>query len=401
MKRVGIIGAGAAGIFAAISIKEKHPNYSVTVFEKQADILQKVKISGGGRCNVTHACFDFKELVDYYPRGGKGLLSLFSQFQPGDTMDWFESRGVELKIESDGRVFPKSDSSQTIIDCLLNSAIANNVAILTKRQLVEITKKESNFDLVFSNGEAFSCEKLIFTTGSSRKGHAFIKSLGHSIVDPVASLFTFTVKDKALTSLAGLSIKHVEVTVKENSIPKQSGPLLITHWGLSGPAIIKTSAWGALVLNKLGYKFDISINLLPNYSINTISDQLHHIIANNRNKKCVSISPFSEFPLRFWLYICDQLKIDGLLWKQLNTAQLDEIIKLLMAFNLKVSGKSNFKDEFVTAGGVDLNEVNLKTMESKYCSGLFFAGEVLNIDGVTGGFNFQNAWTTAKQVKIN
>jgi predicted Rossmann fold flavoprotein len=315
-------------------------------------------------------------------------------------MDWFESRGVELTIEDDGRVFPKSNSSQTIIDCLLKSATTNNVRILTKRNLVKITKIESKFTLEFSNGDEFTCDYLIFTTGSSRKGYDFIKLLGHKIVDPVPSLFTFTVKNKLLTSLAGLSIKNVEVCIKDTVIPIQNGPLLITHWGLSGPAIIKSSAWGAVELNKLGYKFKVSINLLPHHNHDNINKKLNNIIANNRNKKCISVTPFSELPLRFWGFICQQLNIENHMFKQLNSVQLKNIVRFLTDFSLEVTGKSNFKDEFVTAGGVDLKDVNLKTMESKLCDGVFFAGEVLNIDGVTGGFNFQNAWTTAKQIKI-
>ena len=400
MKTIGIIGAGASGIFAAISLKESHPDAMVIVFEQQANILQKVKISGGGRCNVTHACFNYRDLIDFYPRGGKPLLSLFSQFDPNDTIQWFQDRGVTLITEDDGRMFPNTHSSQTIIDCFIRQIKHHGIAIQTQKKVTHVHKK-NGFHIKFSDQTQVDCDVLVLTTGSSRNGVQIAQSLGHQISPQVASLFTFKARHPKLNALAGISIQQVKVGINQSHVPEQFGPLLITHSGFSGPSIIKSSAWGAIELHQKEYRFTISIHFLPAYTHEQIRHQLIQFKDANPHKQCQTRSPFAELPLRFWRFIMHELSIDSLCWKQCTQHHLESMMAYLTHAQFSIDGKNNFKEEFVTAGGIQLCDIDLKTMQSRHCPNLYFAGEILNIDGVTGGFNFQNAWTTAKQITLS
>lgn len=386
-----ILGGGAAGFFAAITCKENFPDATVTIFEKSLSVLNKVKISGGGRCNVTHACFDPKNLVQFYPRGNKELLGAFHRFQPQDTMEWFSLKGATLKIEKDNRVFPVSNNSQTIIDVLVDTAQALGVVVhmgLGVRS-INYESAQSCFVLALNNGQYYETDRLLLATGSSSQGHAFAESLGHSVVSPVPSLFTFSIQDEALRALSGLSVSQVRVALKD--LPKQSqeGPLLVTHWGMSGPAVLRLSAWQARVLYERGYRSECTVNWLPQ----------HHAIKNKlaqHDKKAIGTkSPFSELPTRLWCYFLNKHGISLTTpWQQLSSTQRDKLSAALQSDVYLISGKGIFKDEFVTCGGVSLSEVDFRTMKSKCCPGLFFAGEILDVDGITGGFNFQNAWTT-------
>jgi predicted Rossmann fold flavoprotein len=396
-KTICIIGGGASGFFAAIHAQQSSPKATVILLEKNKDVLAKVKISGGGRCNVTHACFDPQDLVEFYPRGSKALRSVFSRFQPGDTMDWFESHGVPLKIESDNRIFPTSDSSQSIIDALLNTARELGIKILTKRTVTSIKKNNSQFTLTLKDQDPITCDALILSTGSSPAGYEFATSLGHTIVPLVPSLFTFTIKDKALTQLSGLSMSEVTASLPEfepDTTP-QSGPLLVTHWGLSGPGIIKLSAWAARHFHAAKYTTQLCLNHLPQHSPDSVLTHLEHTATQHPDKQIQSFCPFSKIPSRYWHYLLSKTNLDPTSkWKQLSPKDFTTLVARLTEFKLQIVGKGVFKDEFVTAGGVELDEVNFKTMESKVCEGLYLTGELLNIDGVTGGFNFQNAWST-------
>ncbi len=390
-----IIGAGAAGFFSAIHNKRNNPDSTVIILEKTPNILSKVKISGGGRCNVTHACFEPKELCRFYPRGSKELLGPFYSFQCKDTMDWFESRGVPLKIEKDNRVFPYSDSSQSIIDCLVKEAEALGVQLCTSCSVEKIEKDKLGFRLSLENGDTLTCDKLILATGSSREGHRFAKSLGHKIVEPIPSLFTFKISDPSLHKRSGLSVENVEVWLGKNKKQSQSGPLLVTHWGFSGPAIIKLSAWQARTLFNTKYQEDLHIDWLPVYDKNDLLQLFIQERTDNGKKQVCKRSPHPEIAGRLWDYLCQKAGVgDVATWQSLNERQVETLISELKAGHFDMAGKSPFKDEFVTCGGVSLKEVNFKTMESKVCANLHLVGELLNIDGVTGGFNFQNAWTT-------
>ena len=390
MKQIIIIGGGAAGFFCAANLNEK--KYKITILEQNSDVLQKVKISGGGRCNVTHACFDPRELVQFYPRGNKELLSVFTKFQPGDTMDWFEKRKVSLKIEKDNRIFPESNSSQTIINTFQNEIQQKNVEVKTKCSVKEIEKQDEKYLVKTSLGD-FEADFVIYTTGSSPKSLKMIENLGHKIVDLVPSLFTFNIKDDLLKDLLGTSFE-----IAETSIPKlkteESGPLLITHWGLSGPAILKISAWEAINLAKLKYNFEIQVNF-----ISKGIDEAEKLFQNfklSNPKKSIGQSKIFEVTNRFWQRILEVSKVD--LNKQIaniSAKEMHTILENLCKKKFQVTGKSTFKDEFVTAGGIDLKEINFKNMSSKILPNFYIAGEVLNIDAVTGGFNFQACWSEA------
>lgn len=396
-RTICVIGGGASGFFAAIHAKETEPDTEVVLLEKNKNVLAKVKISGGGRCNVTHACFDPQDLVEFYPRGNKALRSVFSRFQPGDTMDWFESRGVPLKVESDNRIFPTSDSSQSIIDALLDAAKNAGVRILTKRTVTTIKKEQDTFHLSLQDDDPIECSKLILSTGSSPAGYAIAEALGHSIVPIVPSLFTFTIRDKSLTSLSGLSIQEVRVCLPDfqPDIQDQTGPLLVTHWGLSGPCIIKLSAWAARHFHDANYATQLLIDHLPHLTEDDIQTRLESTTAQHPDKHIGSFSPFPEIPQRYWHYLIEKASLlPTTKWKQLSSKNKTSLVTALSKLSLKISEKGVFKDEFVSAGGVNLDEVNFKTMESKVCEGLYLTGELLDIDGVTGGFNFQNAWST-------
>ncbi len=390
MKQIIIIGGGAAGFFCAANLDEK--KYKITILEQNSDVLQKVKISGGGRCNVTHACFDPKELVQFYPRGNKELLSVFTKFQPGDTMDWFEKRKASLKIENDNRVFPESNSSQTIINTFQNEIQQKNVEVKTKCSVKEIQKEGEKYLIKTSLGD-FLADYVIYTTGSSPKSLKMIENLGHKIIELVPSLFTFNIKDDLLKDLAGTSFE-----MAESSIPKlkteESGPLLITHWGLSGPAILKISAWEAINLAKVKYNFEIQVNFISK-DIDDAEELFQNFKISNP-KKLIGSSKIFDVTNRFWQRILEVSKVD--LNKQIaniSGKEMQTILENLCKKKFQVTGKSTFKDEFVTAGGIDLKEINFKNMTSKILPYFYVAGEVLNIDAVTGGFNFQACWSEA------
>lgn len=399
MKTFIVIGGGAAGYFAAINAAKQHPSLKVIILEASAKVLQKVKVSGGGRCNVTNACFEPKELVKNYPRGQKELLGPFHQFMTGDTMQWFEERGVPLKIEEDNRVFPKSNSSQSIIDCFLGQADKYSVELLTNHRVSGI-KKEGDLFKILTPQKTFTADYLLIATGSTPKMFPTIKDLGHKIITPIPSLFTFNIIDKRLKDNMGLSVPFGRVKVSNTKLEAQ-GPILITHWGLSGPAILKLSAWGALDLNQKNYQFEIEVNWLDKKQ-ETVLNLLTIHKKESPKKQIYLYSPFKEIPKRLWqkLFVASEIK-EQTTWAQLSNTQLQNLVKQLTKSIFEVTGKSTFKEEFVTAGGVDLKEINFKRFESKLHKNLFFAGEVLNIDAITGGFNFQNAWTGAWIVAQN
>ncbi|WP_332019060.1 NAD(P)/FAD-dependent oxidoreductase [Kaistella sp.] len=389
-KKIIIIGGGAAGFFCAANLDAN--KFSVTILEQNSDVLQKVKISGGGRCNVSHACFDPKELVGFYPRGNKELLSVFHKFQPGDTMDWFEKRNVALKIESDNRIFPETNSSQTIMDTLVNEVLSRKFKIETKIVVLDIQRQNEQY-LVITNSGEYLADYIIYTTGSSPKSLKILQNLGHKIVEPVPSLFTFNIKNEVLKDLMGTSFPHAEVSIPELKMD-ESGPMLITHWGLSGPAILKISAWKARELAALKYRFHIRVNFLG-----MDKDDAEEAFKNYRNqnpKKTIGNSKIYNITTRFWHRILWISKVN--LEKNisnLTAREIQNIIQNLCENEISVSGKSTYKDEFVTAGGVELKEVDFKNMSSKILSNFYLAGEVLNIDAVTGGFNFQACWSEA------
>lgn len=388
MKKVIIIGGGASGFFTAANIDTKL--YDVTILEQNSDVLQKVKISGGGRCNVSHACFDPRELVQFYPRGHKELLSVFTKFQPGDTMNWYEEHGVALKIEDDNRIFPESNSSQSIIDCLVNECRKKNVKILTKQTVTEILPQENGYK-IHTTDQNYFADYVVFSTGSSPKAFKILEKLGHQIVAPVPSLFTFNIKNEILKDLMGTSFQYVNIEIPRLNL-EESGSLLITHWGLSGPAILKLSAWGARELAALKYQFEIIVNF-----IGTASEDALEIFKNfkeNEPKKSIGQAKIFDITNRFWQRILFVSGIDTA--KQLaniNNKEMQKIIENLCSYRMNVTGKSTFKEEFVTAGGVDLKEMDFKTMKSKKLPNFYISGEVLNIDAVTGGFNFQACWS--------
>ena len=391
-KDVIIIGGGAAGFFAAINIAINNSKLKILVLERGNEGLQKVKISGGGRCNVTHAEFIPSDLCSNYPRGNKELLGPFHNFMTTDTIKWFEERGVEMKTEKDGRIFPVSNNSQTIIDCFLNEVHTKKIEVLYNHS-VKSFKKNGESWILHTQEKTFSSSKVLISTGSNRNMWNMLKELNHTIVEPVPSLFSFNIDDKRISSIPGITINDVEIKVLNSKISSQ-GPLLITHKGLSAPSILKLSAFGALEFASLGYKFSISVNFLK-ISILECLEKLK-TFKNNLSKKRVSkLSPFG-IPIRLWKELAAYSKIkEEKTWAELNNEDLQSLAKQLTSSIFKVTGKSTFKEEFVTAGGIDLKEINFKTFESKLHDNLFFAGEILNIDAVTGGFNFQNAWTGA------
>ncbi len=386
-----IIGGGAAGFFTAINIAENNPNLKIAILERGKSVLEKVRISGGGRCNVTHACFEPNELVKFYPRGEKELRGPFHQFCSGDTIEWFEKHGVELKIEDDGRMFPTTNSSQTIIDCFLHATKKLGITVLTGQSVQSIFKKENLWKIETQN-EQYICEKLILATGSNPKIWEMLQNFGHAIVSPVPSLFTFNIKDSRIAALPGVSA-HVTVNVKDTKLTS-TGPLLITHWGMSGPAILKLSAWGARILHDKNYQFTIYVNWLNDVSTEDAEKILKELKQEHAKKAVSKKSPF-EFPNRLWesLVLASNIQ-EETKWADVSKIQLQNLVRQLTNSSFQVNGKSTFKEEFVTAGGIDLKEINFKTMESKLHENLYFAGEIVNIDAITGGFNFQNAWTS-------
>lgn len=385
-----IIGGGAAGFFTAINIVENNPNLNVAILERGKTVLEKVRISGGGRCNVTHACFVPNDLVKFYPRGERELKGPFNQFCSGDTIEWFEKHGVELKIEEDGRMFPVSDSSDTIIDCFMDAVKKLKIDVLTNHSVQELYKTETHWK-VTTTQDVFTCENVVMATGSNPKIWELLQNLGHSIEEPVPSLFTFNVKDVRIKELMGISTPAT-VKVKKSKL-EASGPLLITHWGLSGPGILRLSAWGARELADKKYHFAIMVNWLNETSFDEAIEALKENKEENAKKSVLKYPQF-ELPKRLWENLVKAAGInEETKWADLNKNQLNALTEQLTNGEYQVYGKSTFKEEFVTAGGIQLKEVNFKTMESKLLPNLYFAGEILNIDAITGGFNFQNAWT--------
>jgi hypothetical protein len=395
-RRVVVAGGGAAGFFAAITCAQAAPDVEVTLLEKGPQFLSKVRISGGGRCNVTHACFQAREFAAHYPRGEQAMIAPFNSFQASDTVAWFAARGVKLKTEKDGRMFPTTDSSQTIIDCLLGEAKAAGVKLVLNRGIESVTKcPEGLFDLRLSDGETLDCERLLLATGGCRVtalGQLAV-SLGHTLEPPVPSLFTFHLETAWVRDLAGVSLEAVEASVPGTGL-RERGPLLLTHWGLSGPVILRLSAWGARELHGFNYHFPLRLNWLPHLGTEALAAELQSR-RDTQPARFVVNTPIAPLTARLWERLARAAGIPGdMRWAALSRAGRHQLVQQLLRTELQVTGKSLNKDEFVTCGGVRLSEVNFRTMESRICPGLHFAGELLDIDGLTGGFNFQAAWTT-------
>lgn len=383
-----VIGGGAAGIFAAIRCKNQNPASEVIVLEKTNQLLSKVRISGGGRCNVTHACFEPTRLVQNYPRGSKELIGPFHNFQPRDTVHWFEQQGVVLKTENDGRMFPTTDSSETIIQCLMNAASVAGVDIRKQQSIVSIEKKEQGFSIRLQNEEIFA-DSILLATGSSSWGHKIAQEFGHKIIEPVPSLFTFNIPTSPLLDLSGISVPNVILTIKDTTL-NQQGPILLTHWGFSGPAVLKLSAWAARKLNELNYKATLIINWVACKN----QEVLYQEFLQKKNTNPTQMIPLL-LPSNLIKRLLEEIGVDhSTPLGKLSNKDLLKISTKLFSDSYTIDGKTTYKQEFVTAGGVDLKDIDFKTMQSRATPGLFFAGEILNIDGVTGGFNFQNAWTT-------
>ena len=397
MKTASIIGGGAAGFFAAIRLAELRPDIKVRLYEKSPQVLGKVKVSGGGRCNVTHQCLDPRELVKFYPRGGKSLIGPFTRFGPVETIAWFESKGVALRTEYDGRMFPVTNVSATIVDCLIDAAKNAGVEIYTKYGVdafEPINEGKDGWKILFSDDKEEITDYLMIATGSSELIWKQLKKLHLQINEAVPSLFTFNIKDDRLVDLLGISFPNVKVNVSNTKLESE-GALLITHWGLSGPGILKLSSWGAKELNVLKYKFNLLLNFLPQYNQESMFLELNNLKYINSKKQIYGFSPFEEISKRFWIRLLETSKIaDNLNWADLTNAHLRKLSQELVAGIYEVNGKSTYKDEFVTCGGIALSEIDLKRMSSKKYANLYFGGEVMDVDALTGGFNFQNAWTS-------
>lgn len=390
-----VIGGGAAGFFAAIRCAEQSPKQRILILEKASQTLGKVLISGGGRCNVTHACFEPAKLITYYPRGGAELRGAFTRFQPQDTVAWFEERGVRIKTEADGRMFPVTDDSNTIASTLRFAAKQAGVRVELGASVLSVEKNsQGGFKLEVrreAGSQSIQTKKLLFASGGDRKSLDLIRKLGHTIADPVPSLFTFNVKDKRINDLAGVAVE--DVTLKMDSLTAR-GPLLITHWGMSGPAVLRLSAWGARILFDKKYASSLTVNWLGDYKLDSVLEilQRNKDWHENARKKIATHAAFSQIPIRLWKQLVGFIGDKN--WADVSKAELKKLAEELTAGEFKIQGKGQFKEEFVTCGGVSLKEVDFKTMQSRVADGLFFAGEVLDIDGITGGFNFQAAWTT-------
>ncbi|MCR9252952.1 MAG: NAD(P)/FAD-dependent oxidoreductase [bacterium] len=397
-KRIIICGGGAAGFFAAINIKGKNPDYTVKILEKSNKLLSKVKISGGGRCNVTNARSTPSELVKFYPRGEKKLYKLFKQFTTTDMVQWLANHGVNTKTENDLRMFPESNDSQTIINCFLDVCRRQKIEII-KNEGIEKIEHDSNWKIKTIN-TTYEADAVVVATGSSGKTWGILENLGLKLAPAVPSLFTFNIKDNRLNGLQGLSFKETNIKITNTKL-SENGPLLITHWGLSGPAVIKLSAWGAIPLEKIKYNFDVIINFLGDRSSEDARAMLNQLKSTNPNRKVLNY-PFDGIPKRYWERLCSYIGIsENQIYGELSKKNSNKLIEELTQAKFSVSGKSTFKEEFVTCGGVELSEVNLQDLQSKQFPGLYFCGEVLNIDGITGGFNFQACWTTAWIISEN
>ena len=394
-KKLIVIGGGAAGFFCAVNAAAGNKYLQVTIIEKSSKWLSKVRVSGGGRCNVTHDCNSIAEMVKKYPRGHSFLKRAFHHFFTTDTIWWFQSRGVALKTEADGRMFPVTDSSETIIECLLHEANKNAVDILMNRDVVAVETANAGYKITCRDGATFEADFVCIACGGYPKPaqYHWLQSLGHAIEDPVPSLFTFNVPNDPVSALMGITVEEAQVKINGTRLSQQ-GPLLITHWGFSGPAVLKLSAFAAIELARVHYDFHITINWLPEYNENTILKKLR-AIRNEWGARKVGGKNIFGLPQRLWDYLLSQSNINGeMRWSDLPAKQQNLLAKQLCAQQFHVRGKTTFKEEFVTAGGIDLNEIDAQTMQSKKHANLFFAGEILNVDGITGGFNFQHAWTS-------
>ena len=408
--RIVVIGGGAAGFFGAVTCASAHPHTQVTLLEAGRQPLSKVRISGGGRCNVTHACFDPAALVQYYPRGGKALRGAFSRFQPKDTVAWFKSHGVQLKTEADGRMFPVTDNSETIVNCLIEAAEEAGVQLRVGTAVKSVRRRpplappnqggesKGGFEVELKTGEIVRCDRILLATGSNPLGYRWAKDLGgHTIESPVPSLFTFNIPDPRLKDLLGVSVNDVRLRLPEAppTLKEQTGPLLITHWGVSGPAVLKLSAWGARFLHEQHYQTPLLINWLPQYTQDSLRQMLLAVKSQLPRRQIATTCPV-PIPKRLWMSLVTSVGIGAEeRWAEVSKKALNQLVQELNQGRYLIKGKGVFKEEFVTCGGVNLKEVDFKTMESRLVPGLYFAGEILDIDGVTGGFNFQSAWTTA------
>lgn len=402
-KKVVVIGAGAAGYFCAVNVAQACRDIEVTILEKTSKVLSKVRVSGGGRCNVTHACFSIAEMIKKYPRGEKFLKQSFHHFFTTNTIQWFEERNIKLKTEADGRMFPVSNTSETIVNCLIEEALSAGVKLKMNKEVLAIESKKTNDDdsvgskyfLYCKDGERFEADFICIACGGYAKAESFywLTALGHTFETPVPSLFTFNIPKHPISSLMGISIPEVSIKINGTKF-YQKGPLLITHWGLSGPAVLKLSAFAARQLAEKNYDFSISVNWLPTFNENRLLEKLQHLRNELAAQKVINRNPFL-LPSRLWQFLLQECQIpEELKWRDLPAKQRNLLAKQLSTYTLLVKGKTTFKEEFVTAGGITLSEVNAGTMESKKCQNIFFAGEILNVDGITGGFNFQHAWTS-------
>jgi predicted Rossmann fold flavoprotein len=394
-KRLIVIGGGAAGFFCAVNAARLNPLLEVIILEKSNKLLSKVRISGGGRCNVTHACYSIAEMIKKYPRGSAFLKKAFHYFFTEDTIAWFKARGVELKTETDGRMFPVTDCSQTIIDCLIREANKYKVEIRMNKEVNSIYKAGEKWNLVLSDSTVMETDMICIASGGYPKilQYIWLKKSDHSIEEPVPSLFTFNMPGNDITKLMGVSVEKVNVKIVGSKLTEE-GPLLITHWGMSGPAVLKLSAWGAKELAACNYQFTIVVNWTPDFNENSLREKFQKLRFELASQKIINRNPFG-LPNRLWEYLLSQSGIkEELRWADLPAKEQNKLVKTLCTNEYRVSGKTTFKEEFVTAGGIRLNEIDFNTMQSKKYPALFFAGEIINVDGITGGFNFQNAWTT-------
>ncbi|MBC7949694.1 MAG: NAD(P)/FAD-dependent oxidoreductase [Chitinophagaceae bacterium] len=397
-----IIGGGAAGFFCAINAARMNPALRVTLVEKSSKLLSKVKVSGGGRCNVTHACFDIADMSRKYPRGGNFVKKTFHQFFTTDTIEWFRERGVELKTESDGRMFPTTESSQTIIDCLMREASRHGINIMMNSEVKKVEKDGEEFEIHLSDNRMLKAQAICIASGGYPKSAMFdwVKAIGHTIEDPVPSLFTFNIPRHPITQLMGISVEKARVKISGSKL-EQEGPLLITHWGLSGPAVLRLSAWGARELKDRGWEFGIIVNWLPELNEQTLREKMQTLRITLATQKIINRNPF-YLPQRLWEFFVTLAGIkEDTRWAELPAREQNNLIKNLCAMEFSVKGKTTFKEEFVTAGGIRLAEVDANTMMSKKMPRIFFAGEILDVDGITGGFNFQHAWTSGFIAALN
>ncbi len=398
-----VIGGGPAGFFGAITAREADPSQNVVLLEKNASVLGKVKVSGGGRCSVTHACFTPRDLAAYYPRGQKELIGPFTKWGPAETVAWFAERGVELKTEPDGRMFPVTDSSATIVDCLTRAAQTVGVEVRTNCPVEAVIPAASGagFTVRLAGGESLTCDKLLLATGgrtSAPDGYSFAKNLGHTIVEPVPSLFTFRIDDPLLAGLAGVSVPKAGIRLADEAgggkSLRQTGPVLVTHRGLSGPAVLRFSAWGARRLHELSYRFEIAIDWCPDLSSADLDTDLQDWSRRNGKQQIHTAGPV-DLPRRLWAALVGRAGIaETTKWAELDRRGRTRLVSAIVDTRFEVIGKDTFKEEFVTCGGVPLREIDFRTMASRTQPGLYLAGELLDIDGITGGFNFQSCWTT-------